>query len=178
MRISYELANKLSSFKNQKTAFEKGSTYSLKYPGIDKEVATEDTMITIDDSREITVKDLLNLFVSVETEKVGEYTFMKKGVAPVLLGNFLAEEAKKQGTEEGFDLPTSITIDDRVSVGTTLDKVKELENSATILKGYKLHGIDTEQERIPQLWATERKDAKYNKKEDFKPRTKIVVTAS
>ena len=171
MKISLTLANKLSSFKNQKTAFETGVEYNLIYP---EGEATEDTMISIDDNREITVADLLNLFTSIE--KDGE--FMKKGVSPVLLGNHLAAEAKKANADaESFELPKSIKITDRVQVGTTLENVNKLENSAIILKGYKLHGIDTSAARIPQLWATSRKNAKYDKKEDFKIRTKVVVEA-
>jgi len=171
MKISLTLANKLSSFKNAKQPFEKGTEYTLIYP---EGEATEETMISIDDNREITVGDLLNLFTSIE--KDGD--FMKKGVAPVLLGNHLAEEAKKADPKaENFELPKSIKITDRVQVGTTLENVKKLENSAIILKGYELHGIKTDAERIPQLWATSRKGAKYDKKEDFKVRTKIVVEA-
>jgi hypothetical protein len=169
MKISFALANKLASFKNQKQAFETGTEYTLTFAG---DEASDDTVITIDESREITVGDLLNLFTSIE--KDGE--FMKKGVRPVTLGQHLAEEAKKaDANAESFDLPQKIKVTDRVNVGTTKENVEKLDNATTLLKGYKLHGIDLKAARIPQLWATSRKDAKYDKKEDFKVRTKIVV---
>jgi hypothetical protein len=175
MKISFALANKLASFKNQKQPFEKGGTYTLNYNG---EEATEETLITIDETREITVADLLNLFASVQTEKVGEFEFMKKGERAITLGQSLAEAAKKVDEKsETFELPKSITIENRVTVGTSMENVEKLDNVANIKKGYELHGIDTTQERIPQLWATSRKDAKYDKKEDFKVRTKVVVSA-
>jgi len=175
MKISLALANKLSSFKNQRQPFGTGVEYELIYP---EGEASEDTMVLIDDSREISVGDLLNLFAKVETEKVGEYTFAKKGERAITLGNALAAAAKEADPNaESFDLPKSIKIEDRITVGTSLETVNKLENSAVILKGYELHGIDMKAARIPQLWATGRKDAKYDKKEDFKVRTKVVVSA-
>ena len=170
MKISFVLANKLASFKNAKQKFEVGTEYKLNYPK--GESADEKTMITIDDNREITVGDLINLFVSIERD--GE--FMKKGVRPTTMHEQLLAKAKKAGKEE-YPLPKSIKITDRVNIGTTLENVEKLDNSARILDGYKLHGIDTSADRIPQLWATGRKDAKYDKKDDFNVRTKIVVEA-
>lgn len=176
MKISFELANKLAAFKNQRQAFDSGVEYSLKYPA--GEFVTEETVITIDDSREMKVEDLLNLFVEVKTEKVGDYTFMKKGERAITLHERLAAKAKEDGEEEGYSLPTKLVINERVTVGTTAENVEKLDNAATIKKGYDLHKIDMTQPRIPQLWATERKDAKYDNVKDFKVRTKVVITAS
>jgi len=176
MKISLALANKLSTFKNQRQPFGTGVEYELIYP---EGEATEETMVLIDETREISVGDLLNLFAKVETEKVGEYEFAKKGERAITLGNVLAEAAKKENPDaESFELPKTIKIENRITVGTSKDVVDKLENSSLILKGYELHGIDMKEARIPQLWATSRKDAKYDKKDDFKIRTKVVVSAN
>jgi len=175
MEITFALANKLANFKNAKQKFENGTLYKLDYPK--GETATEETMITIDDNREITVGDLLNLFVEVQTEKVGEFTFMKKGERAITLHERLSTEAKAAGNEDGYELPKAFKVDQRVTVGTTLENVEKLDNAKNILKGYDLCKIDTTQDRIPQLWATEKADAKYDNKDDFKVRTKVVITA-
>ena len=62
-------------------------------------------------------------------------------------------------------------------VPTSPERVRSMDCSIVMMKGYEYHGIDMSSSRIPLLYATCRKGAKYDCKSDFKVATKIIVEA-